>query len=79
MDNTLQKYLGRELKDSIGSLQVIQGISKQTNQPYHAIEITFINGYSNRLFLRNEEVFAWVNAFAMLDDNSAEIPVRVEA
>lgn len=66
MENRLSNYLNRELKDSIGSMRVIQGTSKE-GKPYYAIEIRFINQYSKRLFLKSDEEFAWTNAFDQLE------------
>lgn len=66
-NNTLAKYLGKDLKKIINDLQVVQGTAKDSGNIYYAIEITFINGYKKRLFLRADEQFAWVNAFDMLD------------
>ena len=66
MENTLAKYMGQDLKEIISDLQVIQGTAKDSGNIYYAIEITFINGYKNRLFLRGAEQFAWVNAFEQL-------------
>lgn len=67
MENTLQKYLGKELKGAISSIQVAQGTAKETGNIYYAIDITFINGYKKRMFVSNAEQFAWVNAFDQLD------------
>ena len=66
MDNSLQKYLNQELKGIVQSIVVIQGTAKDSGNIYYAIEMTFINGYKKRIFLRNDEQFAWVNAFDQL-------------
>lgn len=66
MDN-MQKYLGKELKGAISSLQVVQGTARESGKPYYAIDITFINGYQKRMFISNAEQFAWTNAFDQLE------------
>lgn len=66
MDNALSKYMGRNLKEIIGDIQVVQGTAKDSGNIYYAIELKFINGYTKRLFLRSEEQFAWVNAIEQL-------------
>lgn len=65
MENALTKYIGREdlTTKAIKSFKVIQGIAKQTGNPYYALELVFINGYSKRLFLQDAELFAVCNAF----------------
>lgn len=68
MENQLSKYHNRDLTKSINNLTVVQGTSKEGNV-YFAIEITFINGYKKRIFLRSDEQFAWCNAFDMIDAN----------
>lgn len=62
----LQKYLNRDLKSAIANLQVVQGTAKDSGNVYYAIEITFINGYQHRLFLRGAEQFAWTSAFDLI-------------
>lgn len=69
MDNLLQNYFNKELKDAIQSVQVVQGTAKDSGNIYYAIEITFINNYKKRLFLRSDEQFAWCNAFDMIESN----------
>lgn len=63
MDNTLSNYLNKDLKGVISNLQVVQGTAKDSGNIYYAIEISFINGYKKRLYLRSDEQFAWTNAF----------------
>lgn len=58
----MEQFIGQELKDSIQSFQVKQGISKEGN-PYNYIEMVLCNGYSNRLFLTEDKRFAFQNAF----------------
>lgn len=65
--DTLQKYMNKDLKDSIAKLEVVQGTAKDSGNIYYAIEISFINGYSKRIFLSGAEQFAWVNAFEQLE------------
>lgn len=66
MENSLQKYLGKDMKGVIAGLEVVQGTAKDSGNTYYAIEISFINGYKKRLFLRSDEQFAWTNAFEQL-------------
>lgn len=68
MESQLQKYHNRDLRGAIQNMTVVQGTSKEGNI-YYAIEITFINGYQKRIFLRSDEQFAWCNAFDMIDVN----------
>lgn len=65
--NSLAKYINQNLKDIISGIQVVQGTAKDSGNIYYCIELNFINGYSKRLFLRNEEQFAWVNAIETLN------------
>lgn len=67
MESTLAKYLGKELKGSVGSIQVVQGTAKDSGNIYYAIDVTLTNGYKYRKFLRGSEEFAWSNAFDQLD------------
>lgn len=69
MENTLQKYLGKELKDAIASVQIVQGTAKDSGNIYYAVKMTFINGYEKRLFLQSAEQFAWTNAFDLVETN----------
>lgn len=66
MDSQLQNYLNRDLRGVIAGLTVVQGKAKETGNIYYAVEISFINGYKKRLFLRSDEEFAWINAFDQL-------------
>lgn len=68
--NQLAKFIGKDLKGSIGKVEVVQGTAKDSGNIYYAIEISFINGYKKRLFLRSDEQFAWCNAFDMLETQS---------
>lgn len=72
MDNPLQKYMGKELKDVIASLTTVQGTSKD-GAIYYCVEIAFINGYKKRVFLKSDEAFAWCNAFDLLETNKQVI------
>lgn len=67
MESTLSKYLGKELKDTIGSIQVVQGTAKDSGNIYYCLDVTLTNGYKYRKFLRGSEEFAWSNAFDQLD------------
>lgn len=62
----LQKYLNKDLKAAISKVEVIQGTAKDSGNVYYAVEITFINGYSQRIFLRGAEQFAWTSAFDLI-------------
>lgn len=68
MQNNLSNYVGKELKDAVSSLQVVRGTSKEGNT-YYCIQLEFINGFPKRIFLKQDEVFAWTNAFDMIDMN----------
>lgn len=70
MDNGLAAYMGRNLKDSISNLEVCQGTAKESGNIYYYVQITFINGYSKRLYLQSSEAFAFTNAFEMIQTNS---------
>lgn len=71
-DNPLAQYINREYKDVIKSLQVVQRTSKDGN-PYFCIEMHLVNGFDKIFFTSREEVFAWSNAFDMLDSNIQEV------
>ena len=66
MENTLANHMGKNLKNIISEIKVVQGTAKDSGNIYYAIELNFINGYSKRLFLRSEEQFAWINAIEQL-------------
>ena len=66
MENQLAKYLGRDLRGVIGGIEVVSGTSKE-GKPYYCIEISLINSYKKRLFLRSDEQFAWTNAIDLYD------------
>lgn len=66
--DTLEKYVGRNLIKALESMQVVRGQSKEGNT-YYCIELTFINGYKHRVFLRGAESFAWATAFDLIDIN----------
>lgn len=70
MDNTLSKYMGVELKAAIDSLSVVSGTARDSGNTYYAVEISFINGYKKRIFLKSDEAFAWTNAFELLKTQS---------
>ena len=54
MENQLQKYMGRNLKNIINDIQVVQGTAKDSGNLYYAIELSFVNGYKKRLFLKSD-------------------------
>ena len=66
MESNLAKYLGQDLKGIISKIEVVQGTAKDSGNIYYAIELSFINGYKKRLFLKNEEQFCWANAIDIL-------------
>ena len=70
MDNGLAVYMGRNFKDSISNLEVCQGTAKDSGNIYYYVQITFINGYTKRLYLQSSEAFAFTNAFDMLQTNN---------
>lgn len=63
----LSKYQNKELKGAIESMKIYKGKAKESGNDYYAVDIEFINGYKKRLFLNNEESFAFCNAFDTLD------------
>lgn len=65
----LQKYQDQELKGVIRSLRVMQGKAKDSGNIYYYIQMVFVNGYEKRIFLNNDETFAWVNAFDVLEQD----------
>lgn len=67
MENTLSKYIGKDLKASIANIEVVQGTAKDTGNLYYCLEITLINGHKYRKFMRGAEEFAWTNAFDQLE------------
>ena len=67
MENTLAKYMNRNLKDSVVDLQVVQGTAKDSGNIYYCLELAFVNGYKTRIFARGGDAFALANAFDVLD------------
>lgn len=67
MENQMSKYINRDLKGAIAKIEVVQGTAKDSGNIYYAIEMSFINGYKKRIFLRSDEQFAWCNAFDQLE------------
>lgn len=63
----LQQYLDQELKGAIRSVRVQQGKAKDSGNIYYYVQLIFINGYEKRIFLNNDESFAWINAFQQLE------------
>lgn len=58
----LQDYLNQDLTDSIKLLTVKQGKSKEGTD-YFYLELTFINGFTKRIFVNSTESFGFINAF----------------
>lgn len=73
MENQLSKYLNQSLVGAIHDVRVIQGTAKETGNLYYCIELTFINGFQKRLFLKQDEQFAWCNAFDLLNEDDSFI------
>lgn len=67
MQNPLSNYLDKDLRGIISGLTVVTGTAKESGNIYYAIELTFINGYKKRMFLKDDERFAWVNAMDQLE------------
>lgn len=65
MENQLNKYIGQELKESIESLQVKTGVTKDGSS-YNYISLKLKNGYETRIFAKQGEQFAYSNAFELL-------------
>lgn len=64
--NSLQNYTGRDLKKALNSLTVTQGKTKDGNI-YYSVDFVLINGYRYRVFLKEAERFAFINAFDQID------------
>ena len=71
MENQLAKYMGKNYSKVIKEVIVVQGTAKDSGNIYYAVELKFINGYSKRLFLRNDEAFAWANAFELIETQNS--------
>ena len=63
----LQEYHNQDLTDSIKLLTVKQGKSKEGTD-YYYLELTFINGFTKRIFVNSTESFGFLNAFQSLQD-----------
>ena len=63
----LQDFHNLDLTDSIKLLTVKQGKSKEGTD-YYYLELTFINGFSKRIFVNSTESFGFLNAFQSLQD-----------
>lgn len=71
MDNSLAPYMGRNLKNSLTSLEVCQGTAKESGNIYYYVELTFLNGFKKRLYLQSAEAFAFTNAFDLIEADQA--------
>lgn len=60
----LQQYKDEEIMDIISSVKIKEGKSKDSGNIYYYVNITFVNGYEKRLFLNNDERFAWLDAIS---------------
>lgn len=67
MDNS--KYLNKNITKVISSLELKSGKSKEGSD-YLYLDLAFINGYSKRIFLNNESMFAIRNAIDNLAQKS---------
>lgn len=71
------------MKDIIGSISTItlgEGKSKAGNT-YHFLDILFINGYKNRVFLNSDAMFGIEDAISksnQFNPNSGSIPVNFD-
>lgn len=63
----IEKFKDQELKDVVRSIRVYEGRAKDSGNVYYALDLHLTNGYTKRLFLNNEESFAWINALELLD------------
>lgn len=69
MENKLNKYIGRDVKKIVKNIDIVSAVAK-SGSPYTCVDITLINGYTKRLFLKSEEEFCFTNAIEMLDANT---------
>lgn len=65
-NNPLSQYLGRNLIKALSSLEVTQGKTKDGNI-YYSLDFVFSNGYRYRVFLKDAERFAVINAIELSD------------
>lgn len=61
----LKDYHNQDLTDSIKLLTVKQGKSKEGTD-YYYLDLSFINGFSKRIFVNSSEMFGFLNAFQSL-------------
>lgn len=54
----MENYIDINIKNTIDSLTVCQGVAKATGNPYFYLDLVFINGYSKRIFLNDDSKFA---------------------
>lgn len=64
--NSLAPYVGRDLKKSIASISVMKGKTKDGND-YYSLDLGFINNYHHRIFLKDAERFAVIDAIQQID------------
>ena len=62
----MDKYINQEMKNVIQSVQFKKGKTKEGTE-YTYLNLTLINGYNHRIFLRDAEQFAFFNAFDVLN------------
>lgn len=64
--NSLAPYVGRDLKKAVASLTVKSGKTKDGND-YYSLDLGFINNYHYRIFLKEAERFAVIDAINQID------------
>lgn len=57
----LQPFLGQDIKDTIKSLSVKSGTSKEGNT-YDYLELELNNGFCQRLYINSSNEFGFLNA-----------------
>lgn len=60
--SNLSTYKNQELKNSIKTMQIKDGTTKDGN-PYEYLEIEFINGFKTRTYFNSMNEFGYLNAF----------------
>lgn len=62
----LSDYENINLIESISSLSVKKGKSKEGTD-YFYLDLVFVNGFSKRIFVYQQEMFGFLNAFEQLE------------
>lgn len=63
----MEEYLQKNYKDCVESITLCTGIAKTSGNQYYYINLKLINGYEKRIFVNNEQMFAFKNAFDLLE------------